>query len=151
MPTQLKISGSNNGTSKKAVLFSRWTECSKRKFVLHLLKPIFDISFRLLHRFIIFFSKELICANGKHDWGKKLLVLNFSHHSPKPTDFLNLIIHTIMLLLFTFSHRFVFYWFLLYRHKCFTGKYTTRKIHKRYIRDPSGLFSIISQVSLSMT
>ena len=41
--------------------------------------------------------------------------------------------------------------FLLYRHECFTGKYTTRKIHKNYIRDPSGLFSIISQVSLSMT
>ena len=35
--------------------------------------------------------------------------------------------------------------------ECFTGKYTTRKIHKNYIRDPSGLFSIISQVSLSMT
>ena len=40
---------------------------------------------------------------------------------------------------------------LLYRHECFTGKYTTRKIHKNYIRDPSGLFSIISHVSLSMT
>ena len=43
------------------------------------------------------------------------------------------------------------YLFLLYRHECFTGKYTTRKIHKRYIRDLSGLFSIISLVSLSMT
>ena len=40
---------------------------------------------------------------------------------------------------------------LLYRHECFTGKYTTRKIHKNYIRDPSGLFSIILHVSLSMT
>ena len=39
---------------------------------------------------------------------------------------------------------------LLYRHECFTGKYTTRKIHKNYIRDPSGLFSIISHVSLLM-
>ena len=28
--------------------------------------------------------------------------------------------------------------------------YTTRKMHKNYIRDPSGLFSIISHVSLSM-
>ena len=28
---------------------------------------------------------------------------------------------------------------LLYRHKCFTGKYTTRNIHKNYIQDPSGL------------
>ena len=42
------------------------------------------------------------------------------------------------------------WWILLYRHECFTGKYTTRKIHKNYIRDPSGLFSIISHVSLSM-
>ena len=42
------------------------------------------------------------------------------------------------------------YKYLLYRHECFTGKYTTRKIHKKYIRDPSGLFSIISHVSLSM-
>ena len=39
---------------------------------------------------------------------------------------------------------------LLYRHGCFTEKYTTRKIHKNYIRDPSGLFSIISHMSLSM-
>ena len=31
------------------------------------------------------------------------------------------------------------------------GLITTSKIHKNYIRDPSGLFSIISQVSLSMT
>ena len=43
------------------------------------------------------------------------------------------------------------YLFLLYRHECFTGKYTTRKIHKNYIRDTGGLFSIISHVSLSMT
>ena len=40
-----------------------------------------------------------------------------------------------------------FSYFLLYRHECFTGKYTTRKIHKNYIRDPGGLFSIISHVS----
>ena len=45
---------------------------------------------------------------------------------------------------------FYFYIYLLYRHECFTGKYTTRKIHKNYIRDPSGLFSIISHVSLSI-
>ena len=31
-----------------------------------------------------------------------------------------------------------------------SGKYTTRKIHKNYIWDPSGLFSIISLVNLSM-
>ena len=29
---------------------------------------------------------------------------------------------------------------LLYRHDCFTGKYTARKIHKNYIRDPNGLY-----------
>ena len=45
----------------------------------------------------------------------------------------------------------ILYGILFYRHECFTGKYTTRKIHKNYIRDPSGLFSIISHVSLSMT
>ena len=39
---------------------------------------------------------------------------------------------------------------LLYRHGCFTEKYTTRKIHKNYIWDPSSLFSIISHASLSM-
>ena len=46
---------------------------------------------------------------------------------------------------------YVSYWNLLYRHECFTGKYTTRKIRKNFIRDKSGLFSIISHVSLSMT
>ena len=45
----------------------------------------------------------------------------------------------------------VFYYTLLYRHECFTGKYTSRKIQKNYIRDQSGLFSIISHVGLSMT
>ena len=44
----------------------------------------------------------------------------------------------------------MYYVYLLYRQGCFTEKYTTRKIHKNYIRDPSGLFSIISHVSLSM-
>ena len=45
----------------------------------------------------------------------------------------------------------VTYYILLYRYECFNGKYTTRKSHKNYIRNPSGLFSIISHVSLSMT
>ena len=45
----------------------------------------------------------------------------------------------------------IVYLFSLYRHECFTGKYITRKIHKNYIWDPSGLFSIISHASLSMT
>ena len=44
----------------------------------------------------------------------------------------------------------IIYLHLLYRHGCFTEKYTTCKIHKNYIRDSSGLFSIISHVSLSM-
>ena len=39
---------------------------------------------------------------------------------------------------------------IIYRHECFTGKYTTRKIHKNYIQKPSGLFSIISHMNLSM-
>ena len=43
------------------------------------------------------------------------------------------------------------FFYLLYKQKCFIGEYTTRKIHKNYIRDLSGLFSIISHVSLSMT
>ena len=41
---QWKISGSN-GTSEKVVLFFR-SECSKRKFVFHFFKAIFDTSFR---------------------------------------------------------------------------------------------------------
>ena len=53
-------------------------------------------------------------------------------------------------------HRYALYitvpnTFLLYKHECFTGKYTTRKILKNYIRDTRGLFSIISHMSLSMT
>ena len=36
-------------------------------------------------------------------------------------------------------------YFLLYRHNCFTGKYTTWKIHLRiYIWHPSGIFSLSS-------
>ena len=33
------------------------------------------------------------------------------------------------------------------RQECFTGKYTTHKIHKNCIRDPNGVFSMISHVS----
>ena len=49
------------------------------------------------------------------------------------------------------SHFYVIYTFLLQRHECFTGKYTTRKIRKNCIPDPSDLFSVISQLSLTMT
>ena len=41
----------------------------------------------------------------------------------------------------------VSYNILLYRHECFTGKYTTRKIHTK----PSGVFSISSPVRILMT
>ena len=40
--------------------------------------------------------------------------------------------------------------FLLYRHECFTGKYTTRKIHTKLIRESSSVFSISSLVRISM-
>ena len=46
---------------------------------------------------------------------------------------------------------YIYIYIYIFRHECFTGKYTTRKIHKNYIRDPSSLFSIISHVSLLMT
>ena len=54
--------------------------------------------------------------------------------------------HKILILIFSPPCNILY---LLYRHEWFTGKYTTRKIHKDYIRDPSALFSIISHVSLS--
>ena len=50
----------------------------------------------------------------------------------------------------TLIYLYINYFNLLYRHESFTGKYTTRKIHKNYIQDPSGLLSIISHVSLLM-
>ena len=43
------------------------------------------------------------------------------------------------------KHVYVIYTFLLHGHECFTGKYSTRKIHKNYIPDPSGLFSVLSR------
>ena len=46
-----KISGSN-GTSEKVVLFFQ-TKYSKRRFVLHLLKLIFDTSFRPSRLFFV--------------------------------------------------------------------------------------------------
>ena len=54
MPFQWKISGSENGTSKWAVLFFRRTELMFQAEI-GVIKPIFDISFRLSRRFIIFF------------------------------------------------------------------------------------------------
>ena len=40
--------------------------------------------------------------------------------------------------------------FLLYTHECFTGKYTTRKIHTKLIRESSSVFFIASLVRISM-
>ena len=54
LPFQWKISGSENGTSKWAVLFFRRTELMFQAEI-GVIKPIFDISFRLSRRFIIFF------------------------------------------------------------------------------------------------
>ena len=71
------FSGSN-GTSEKEVLFFFRRECFKRKFVYHLLKPIFDTNFRLPQPFF-----------GKRIWdmqmvltilGWSLTVLIFSYH-----------------------------------------------------------------------
>ena len=76
-------------------------------------KTYLSYQFQAFAPFYNFLLRELICANGKHDCGRKLPVLNFSYHSPKPTDFLNIIISTMILLLITFSHRFVFYWFCI--------------------------------------
>ena len=78
--SQRKISG-RNGTSEKVVLFSRM-EYSKRKFVFHFFKAIFDTSFRPSRPF-----------SGKWNWfvhmvnaipGRNLPVLNFANHWPKP-------------------------------------------------------------------
>ena len=49
------------------------------------------------------------------------------------------------------KHIYAIYTVLLYRHECFTGKCTARNIHKNFVHDPSGLFSVISHVSLTMT
>ena len=57
------------------------TECSKRKFVFHIFKAIFDTSFRLRGRFLVV---EMLCTNSKRDSRMKLPVLNFAHHLPKP-------------------------------------------------------------------
>ena len=70
--------------------------------------------------------------------GKRLFsVLQGGGRSPNKSSILIVSLCGVNLLLYSF---------LLYRHECFTGKYTTRKIHKNYIRDPGGLFSIISHV-----
>ena len=68
--------------------------------------------FQAFAPFYIFFLRNWLVQMVNTIGAEKLPVLNFSHHSPKPTDFLNIIIHTIILLLMTFSHRFVFYWFV---------------------------------------
>ena len=71
----------------------------------NLVKTHLWYDFQAFAQFYNFLLKELICANG-------MVQMNFSYHSPKPTDFLNIIMSTIILLLITFLHRFVFYWFV---------------------------------------
>ena len=61
------------------------TECSKRKFVFHFLKAIYDTWVWGL-RAVFWYRPELICINGKRDSRKKKLsVLNFwfAYHFPK--------------------------------------------------------------------
>ena len=58
---QWKISGAS-GTSEKEVRYFR-TECFKGKFVYHLLKPIFDTSFKLPQAFF-----------GKRNWFMQVLL-----------------------------------------------------------------------------
>ena len=68
--------------------------------------------------------------------------------SPRETeDVLGRKTNLVILSYFCVHKKVGVFFILLYRRECFTGKYTTRKIHKNYIRDSSGLFSIISHVS----
>ena len=76
---QWKISGSN-GTSKKVVLFFR-SECSKRKFVFHFFKAIFDTSFRPSQSFSGKWNWFVQMANAIPEWN--LPVLNFAFHLPE--------------------------------------------------------------------
>ena len=76
---QWKISGSN-GTSEKVVLFFR-SECSKRKFVFHFFKAIFDTSFRPSRSFSGKWNWFVQMANAIPEWN--LPVLNFAFHLPE--------------------------------------------------------------------
>ena len=73
---QQKISGSN-GT-----YFFR-TECSKRKFVFHIFKAIFDTSFRLRGRFSVV---EMICTYGKRNSGMKFTSPEFCLPFPQTVN-----------------------------------------------------------------
>ena len=45
------------------------------------------------------------------------------------------------------EHVYVIYTFVLYRHERFTAKYTTRKIHKKYIWDPRAKWFIFRNLT----
>ena len=75
----------SNGISEYSHNFKFRTECSKRKFVFHFLKAIYDTWVSGL-RALFWYRPELICINGKRDSRKKKLsVLNFwfAYHFPK--------------------------------------------------------------------
>ena len=78
--SQRKISGSN-GTSEKVVLFFR-TKYSKRKFVFHFLKAIFDTSLRPSRPFSVKWNWSVQMVNAIPELN--LPVLNFAYHLPKP-------------------------------------------------------------------
>ena len=78
--SQRKISGSN-GTSEKVVLFFR-TKYSKRKFVFHFLKAIFDTSLRPSLPFSVKWNWSVQMVNAIPELN--LPVLNFAYHLSKP-------------------------------------------------------------------
>ena len=75
-----KISGSN-GTSERVVLFFPM-EYSKRKFVFHSFKAIFDTSYRPSRQF--FGKRNGFVQMVKAIPGRNLPVLNFANHLPTP-------------------------------------------------------------------
>ena len=77
---QRKISARNR-TSEKVVLFSR-TGCSKRKFVFHFFKAIFDTFFRPSRSFFGKWNWFLLMVNVTQR--RTLLVPNFAYHLRKP-------------------------------------------------------------------
>ena len=113
-----------------------------------LLRPLYKSNYNLMHACTSTmpscktnrFKNSFFMASGK-------IVNNFQ------VSYYTLLVLAITIIthFYNYQYQYYYYHYLLHRHECFTGKYTTRKIHKNYIRDPSGLFSIISHVSLSMT
>ena len=63
----------SNGISEYSHNFKFRTECSKRKFVFHFLKAIYDTWVSGL-RAVFWYRPELICINGKRDSRKKKII-----------------------------------------------------------------------------